>query len=555
MQTENAAVCCVFAALLLHYLAFIVLVFCLVTKDMNDFDETIVIAPDTRAPQLELFRDIAPQAPFIGIVPAEQYAWLASDRRGVYATILYFLYLRRKAHEIEKYHNDVYDAVQPAVEELTCADYSLNMFRADMDQLVAWGNLERRLEPYRLQRISDRRLQKFLYRLGEHTRVLLDSLVSLRAPSQFERVLLDQDHLLDIEEQLERAEHLRAKQGALDEDQLRRLARCFVEIDGKCRLIATEITEFGARIAAFNTAPFQYDTLPEIIDWLDRYVDQYLQRVAKLGPELHRRLRSWGGGDARRLLETAQQATREHLLANPLAGPWADQLRSAEEMLTELIPFFAPEGLFAELCQRVNEHVRALVRKIRQYLEDIRRRNIRMQALRKRTRELLRAGDTAVLTAVSTWLNELIGSAHQRNDAAGGTPSRRAAPPRPTYWRRRVARPPFLGSVLAPKTGSLDRTRELERARLLRLGRFIQSTILANGRAARAAQATLATPADVRHYLDAVKAHTLGRKRDRDQLSYRIAPPSRASQPASFRGAQWAFTSPDYTFEQSPDSA
>lgn len=521
---------------------------------MNELHDNHMTMPNARAPQLELFRDIAPQAPFIGIVPAEQYAWLGSDRRAVYATILYFLYLRRKAHEIEKYHNDIYDAVQPAVEEQTSADYTLATFRTDMDQLVTWGNLERRLEPYRLQRISDRRLQKFLYRVGEHTRVLLDSLVSLRAPRQFERVLLDQDHLLDIEEQLERAERVREKHASLDEDQLRRLARCFVEIDGKCRLIATEITEFGVRIAAFNTAPFQYETLPEIIDWLDRYVDQYLQRVAKLGPEVHRRLRSWGGGDARRLLETAQQATREHLLANPLVGPWADQLRTAEEMLTELIPFFAPEGLFAELCQRVNEHVRALVRKIRQYLEDIRRRNIRMQALRTRTREVMHMPETAALAQVSVWLNDLVGSAHQRNDTGGGTPSRRAAPPRPTYWRRRVARAPFLGSMLAPKTGSLDRTRELERARLLRLGRFIHTAVLAEARATRAAQARLAAPADVRHYLDAVKAYVLGRKRNREQLSYRITPPPRPTDQARFHGEKWDFTSPDYFFERSPES-
>ena len=162
--------------------------------------------------------------------------------------------------------------------------------------------------------------------------------------------------------------------------------------------------------------------------------------------------------------------------------------------------------------------------------------------------------ETAALAQVSVWLNDLVGSAHQRNDTGGGTPSRRAAPPRPTYWRRRVARAPFLGSMLAPKTGSLDRTRELERARLLRLGRFIQTAVLAEARATRAAQARLAAPADVRHYLDAVKAYVLGRKRNRDQLSYRITPPPRTTDQARFHGEKWDFTSPDYFFERSPES-
>ena len=169
------------------------------------------------APQLELFRELAPLPVFLQHVPAQHYLFLAAERRAIYATILNFLYLRRHAHEIEKYHNDIYDAVQPSLEEATASEYTLALFRADMDQLVAWGNLERRLEPYRLQRISDRRLQKFLYRLSEPTRSLFDSLVTLRPPREFERVLLDQDHLFDIEELLERAEKIHAK-GAHDDD-------------------------------------------------------------------------------------------------------------------------------------------------------------------------------------------------------------------------------------------------------------------------------------------------------------------------------------------------
>lgn len=507
------------------------------------------------APQLELFREVAPLPVFLQHVPPNHYFFLTAERRATYATILNFLFLRRHAHEIEKYHNDIYDAVQPAIEEATASDYSLALFRADMDQLVAWGNLERRLEPYRLQRISDRRLQKFLYRLTEPTRSLLESLTTLRPPSEFDRVLLDQDHLFDIEERLERAEKIQAK-GPLDDDDLRRLARCFVDIDAKCRLIATEITEFGARIASFNTAPFQLETLPEIIDWLDRYVEQYLQRVAKLGPLLYHRLSAWTRGDMRATLAAAHQAAREHVLANPLAGPWAEQLRSMDAILADIVPFFAPEGLFNQLCQRINEQVRALVRRIRQHLDDIRRRNIRMQALRKRTREVLLAPPSAV-PALAAWLHELIGSGHMINDAAGGTPSHRAAPPRPTYWRRRVARPPFQGSLLARKRGSLDHTRELERARLLRLGRFVTQQLLKGAPRAFAAETSLASPADVRTFMDAIKTHALGRNRDREQLVYRVVAPrpdelARHGLPAeaTFTGDAWRFTSPNFLLEK-----
>jgi len=501
------------------------------------------------SPQPELFRELAPEPPFLVHVTSQQYSFLSTERRDVYSTILYFLYLRRQAHEIEKYHNDIYDAVQPRIEEYTAADYSLGMFRADMDQLVTWGNLERRLEPYRLQRISDRRLQKFLYRLTDETRCLLDSLIALRPPHDLNRVLLDQDHLFDIEEHLERSEIINKKGTQQDEDQLRRLARCFVEIDKKCLLISNEITEFGARIATFNTSPFQLESLPEIIDWLDRYVEQYLQRVAKLSPVLYHKLRSWESGPERLLLENAHEATRAHFLANPLSGPWVDQLRSADEVLADTVPFFSPEGTFAELCQRVNEQVRILVRKIRQYLEDIRRRNIRIQALRKRTREIMHCDDQH-LEELRIWLEELYSSGHQLNDLAGGTPSRRAAPPRPTYWRKRVARPAFQGGLLSEKKGSLALKRELEKARIARLGVFVNQKLLHGDAEHLISEIQLESPMDVRAYLDTIKSYIIGRKRERRKLPFKIIRAGKDIGTAEFSGKKWNFSSPNYKLEK-----
>jgi len=423
-------------------------------------------------PQPELFRDVAPEAPFFEHVPQLEFSFLSAERRRVYSTILYFFLLRRRAHEIETYHNDIFDAVQPTIENIILDDYTISAFRADMDQLVSWNNLERRLEPYRMQKISDRRLQKFLYKLTETSKSLIESLETLKAPHEIDRVMLDQDHLTDIEEFLDRADSARKQKTENDEESLRRLARVFGEIDNKCRLISIEITEFGAKIATFNISPFQLESLPEIIDWLDRYVDQYLQRVAKKGPMLYHRLVQWEYGKSRELLDSAFESSREHFLSNPLAGPWVNQIKSSGEILNEIVPFFAPEGLFAELCQRVNEHVRDLVRKIRRYLDDIRRRNIRIQALRKRTKEVIH-GEEDSLEEVRSWLKELMSSAHQLNDAGGGTPSRRVAPPRPTYWRRRVARTPFQAAFIKKKKGSLERTHELEKAQLNRLSEFV----------------------------------------------------------------------------------
>ncbi|RLD12207.1 MAG: hypothetical protein DRI44_01455 [Chlamydiae bacterium] len=504
----------------------------------NFFDEFISDQP-------ELFRVVAPIPDFIGHVSRVQYAFLSTERSEIYAVILNFLFLRRRAHEIEKYHNDVYDAVQQTIEELTGSDYTLSTFRADMEQLVSWNNLDRRLEPYRMQRISDRRLQKFLYKLSDGTRSLLDSLNSLVAPHELDIIILDQDNLYDIEEFLSRVEEIRSSK-LTDEYNLRRVARCFADINDKCMLIATEITEFGAKIAAFNSSPFQLESLPEIIDWLDRYVDQYLQRVAKHGPELYHRIRAWNSGPSRELLDMAFMATREHYLSNPFAQPWVDKMQSTRELLADTVPFFAPEGLFTELCQRVNEQVRALVRKIRRHLDDIRRRNIRIKALRTRTREVMLCDEDSI-EQVRAWLKELISSANQVNDRNGGTPSRRVAPPRPTYWRKRLPRPAFKSSILKPNTGSLELKRELEKSKIARLGRFINTTLLKGEKEKTIAEIELIEPTDVRSYLDAVKTYVLGRKRDKSRLSYKLHPPkTRENACAEFDGKKWKFVSPNY---------
>ncbi len=512
------------------------------TEGFTDFYEWTM-------PQPELFRELAPVPNFLSYISTSCCNFLSAERREIYATILFFLAARRKAHEIEKYHNDIYDAVQPTIEEITSSDYTLSTFRADIEQLVSWGNVDVRLEPYRLQTISDRRLQKYLYRISEGTRTLCESLEQMRPPEDIDRVMLDQDHLIEITEYIERAEKLRMRGIHDDDEMLRRVSRCFVQIDEKCRLIATEITEFGARIATFNTSPFHLSALPEIIDWLDRYVDHYLQRVAKESPGLYHRLREWSHGDSRVLLERAHEATRAHFLSNPLSGPWSEQLRSADMILNDVVPFFAPEGQFAELCQRVNEQVRALVRKIRQYVDDIRQRNIRVKALRRRTSDIMHR-EEAQLEEVRSWLNELIGSGHYREDAGKGTPSRRASPPRPTYWRSRVARPPFRGAALKKEKWTLKAKRELEKARLARLSRFVTGGLLRGENAADMRDVTLEQPAAVRDYLDALKAYFIGRHSERKRLEYTIERPLERSAKVEFTKEEWQFSTPDYRIKK-----
>ena len=498
----------------------------------------------TPSPQRELFEVRAQEPPFLDLLPLGQCAFLSSERRWYYATILYFLFLRRQAHEVEKYHNDIYDAVQSQLE--AAGPYSQQAFRADMEQLLVWGNIERRIEPKRLQHIADRRMQKFLYRLTDHTRALLEGLSLIKSVERLNAVSLDQDHLLDVRELVEKIGLCLSNTNS-DETELRRLARWISELDNRCRMISNEISDFGARIATFNVEPFSLESLPDIIDRLARYVDQYLERVANLTPPIYSALSRWNSAQGLLILRKAREAIRTHREDNPLADAVVALEDPAEQMLGRLIPFFAPDGIFQTLCTGINEQVRILISRLRQYLDDIRHRNIRIRVLRRRAHECITAPKEA-LPEIRAFLRELIGAAQLRGDIGGGTPEDRVPPPRPTYWRRRTLRPPFRNAALLMKKGAPEATRELEKAKARRLCDFMRLKAYPNGQRGEISLFTLKDVNEVRSYMDAVKFCKIGRKHGL-RLGYTLKTPGKETPQAVFRGGKWYFTSPDYVVD------
>ncbi|MBR5624484.1 DUF2397 family protein [bacterium] len=494
------------------------------------------------SPERDLFQVMAPEPPFLDLLPSGQCAFLSSERRWYYATILYFLFLRRQAHEVEKYHNDIYDAVQVRLEEE--GPYSQQAFRADMEQLLIWGNVERRIEPKRLQHIADRRVQKFLYRLSDHTRAFLESLSLLKSVESLNAVSLDQDHLLDLQELVEKIGLCLGTGDRLSESELRRLGRNIAELDNRCRLISNEISDFGAKIATFNIEPFQLETLPDIIDRLARYVDQYLQRVANLTPPVYSALSRWNSQQGLAVLRRAREAMKAHAENNPLAGALAEQDDPAEQMLARLIPFFAPEGIFQLLCVRVNEQVRILISRIRQYLDDIRHRNIRIRVLRRRVHECITAPDSA-FPEIRSFIRELMSTGQLVNDAGNGTPDDRVPPPRPNYWRRRATRPAFVNSAIIAKTGSAEASRELEKAKARRLRDFMRLKAYAHGQRGPVHFFSLKDMDDIRNYMDSVKFYKIGRKHG-IHLGYSLKQPDKNAPQAEFKNIKWYFSSPDY---------
>ena len=224
--------------------------------------------------------------------------------------------------------------------------------------------------------------------------------------------------------------------------------------------------------------------------------------------------------------------------------------------MEEVQRFFASGGQFEVLLERVHGAERDVVRRVHSHIESVRTRNIRIETLRDRTREMARlsAGD---FEEANRWMNALFASAHLVSDLRGGTPEMRAAPRRPArrYEAQRIS---YAGGYLTAKNGSPGQTRALQKALWMRLGRFVDEYVLQGQPRAPLHSATLSSAAGFRLLLDSVKAHDLRTGRNRRFLSYRVERPRTNGSPdarAQFGTSEGTLDAPDLVFSrQTPSS-
>jgi hypothetical protein len=500
----------------------------------------------------------------VAAIPVEKLRFLTAERRRAYAAVLWSLLAHRRRHEIEVYYDDLMVEALGIVPTVEPGPYSPDAFRSDVKQLEDWGNLApRRLEPRRIETLADRSLQKFLCRLDDETVAILEFLESrsraaVAALSDRGRHLL-RDAAERLAEALNLAQELAqiqapetagaAEMDAPARDDLLRLSYLCLEADRKVADAARELAAFDAALVAFAVTPFRMEALAEVVDRLERYVEDYVSEAADRARAIH--------GTARKLLRPAladvlrrsHAQVEKRLREDPLLGGSATAVRDLRHVLHELLPFFAPGCRFETLLERVHGSARDVVRRVHRHVENVRARNIRMETLRDRTREMATLLDEQMETA-NRWVNALFASAHVVTDLRPGTPTERSALPRPArrYEARRAA---HRGDFLAPKRGTPGQSRALERLRLLLLGRFVDEKILRGELRAHLQGAAFASADDFRSLLDAVKVHDLRAGRARRVLSYRVIRPGPGKAPAErahFALSDGTLDAPDLVF-------
>jgi hypothetical protein len=493
----------------------------------------------------------------VAAIRPDKFRFLVAERHRAYAAILWKLLEHRRVHEIEVYYDDLMIEALRVVPEVEPGLYSPDAFRSDVKQLTDWGNLAPpRLEPKRIETLADRALQKFLYRLDDETAAILEFIES--RPRAAAAALSDRGrHLLrDAAERLSEALRLarqitRRKSPAepVEGNDLLRLAYLCLEVDRKVDDAARELAAFDAALIGFAISPFRLEALGDIIDRLERYVEDYVTEATARARALHRSARTLLRPPLSDVIALSRDHVERRLREDPLLSAPPGSVPAAREVVERIVPFFAPGGRFEVLLERVHGSARDVVRRVHRHVENVRARNIRIETLRDRTREMagLVAGD---IPAANAWINALFASAHMVTDLRSGTPAQRSPLPRPArrYESRRAA---HRGGYLADKSGRPGQARALERLRFLVLGRFVDEKILRGKESAHLNSAVLDAVEDFRTLIEAVKVHDLRGGRSRNQLSYRIPKEARQAPDrarARFETSEGSLDAPNVVF-------
>lgn len=439
-----------------------------------------------------------------------------AERAPHYLNILYALLLFRRGHELEPRHDDLFARVL-APQRLLGA-YDDQLFAQDLEQLCAWGAVERSTEAQRLRSYKDKRRVQYRYRLTDDAAALLEWLETRLAAKLEGRVKDSRDRLADVVGLLKEERRLLDawRKGEGDADRARRAYYLLEAIGDAIAEIASELSAFRAEMIAFSQRAYDAGALREILGWLERYVELYLRRVSELHADIRDRLAQLAAPRYLAALGECAAAVEAERAAAPRLLRAQGPLRAPEELVGAAERFFRPSGRLAALCRAIDESARAVLLKMHRHVRELERRSARIDDLRATIRALAAAPDAA-----PGFADHLMASAHGRFDLRPGTLGHRVAPPAPRRHqlaadRRARSRP------LAEKRAGVAEARALRAKAMAELAAWLGERVLAGAPRALLSQTGLSGHAELRRWVEVARAWHLGHGRGLEALGVRI---------------------------------
>ena len=394
-------------------------------------------------------------------------------------------------------------------------DWDDQAFARDVDQLVTWGCLDRHAEPLRIRGYKDIRRERFRYRLTDDAVGMLEWLEAGLERRLHGSTNDGRDLLVDVLGHLKELSRVVSQwhKGERSEEAPRRAMHLLSLVDDRAHAIAEELLAFRGSMLAFAARPYDLGALRAILEWLSRYVTVYLERIETLRREIVARLDELAQPRFRRALAEQHDILAGERIGTPTAFRAGGALREAHELLDAQRPFFADGGRLVELCSRIDDSGRAVLRKMHRHLREIERRSARLEDLRARMAEIVVLDPDCDDERLAAFANSVVSSAHARFGSRHGATTERALPPLP----RRHSPPAVDRSHRAPlreKKTPPATVRELRARRLAELRAWVDEVLLKGRREIRLGADPPNQPDAPRRWLDVARARHLNRSRD-----------------------------------------
>ena len=443
-------------------------------------------------------------------------AVLTADRAPWYLTVLYGLLLFRRDHELVPLHEDLWARVVGPSERL--GSYDGPAFAQDLDQMIAWGAIERITEAYKLRSYRDNRRERFRYRLTDDAVALLEWLEARLAAKLAGRMGDSRDRLTDV------VGHIRELRRLLDgrreaPDAARRALYLIEAIGDAIDEVGTELLTFRAEMIAFASRRYEIAALREILGWLERYVALYVRRLSELRGDIEGRLRELRMPRYRDALEGCRRTVLDDRAAQPRAFRGVVAIAAPAERLDAHAAFFAAGGRLAGLCARIDESARGVVVKMQRHLRELERRSERLGDLRAAIRAVAAGAERDPRYA--ELVRGVIAAAHVRVDRRAASSSGRLPPPLPRAHAR--TGPPAAPRPISRKRAGLEAVRELAARRRALLGSWLADLLGEEASLQLSARPPRGEDAP-RRWLEVARARHLGGGRTLAEIGFAIAP-------------------------------
>lgn len=463
----------------------------------------------------------------------------AGERQRAYVVILGCLFRERLDYQTQIFHDELYRKVSQTIEREQMVSYPEAQFRADIEQLIDWGNINRQIEGRRIRSLSDNSLRRNLLNITEETFQLFRFLQQQSKPQKAKTVARGFMLLIDFSELLKEFEAILESyyDGDRPPEKLQRALHLVELMDSKIEETVAELTGLAQQLHAFleTRNDFEPEDYQKLLSRLESYNRAYLSQLTREVNGLFLRLRN---------IET-------HACIDDFVGALNRAAAEADEQadgpirrrLDSLSVFFNPDsGKLDFYNDRVNSELCDAIRRINNYLKIKGDRTLRIQEIRNRIREMTQ---TSAENACN-WLNSLYSPVNQSLLADEGTPNNRQPAPMPRRTTRHPGRVRAARPVERKKAMTVEQTRCLERRNIQLINEFFLEKILCGRPQIKMCEAKLTSAGDVRKFLTGLKLVRLKSGRELHLIEFEIENPPKGTPPARFTLEDCEFSCPDH---------